>query len=71
MSPKKNAETAWSTTSAQPTTGSAARWRNRHATAAVKSAKTRPQSSIEPASADHSPVMEYSTGVNRLLLSAT
>jgi hypothetical protein len=39
--------------------------------AAMNPVRTSPHSSREPASADHMPVMEYRSGVWRLLLSAT
>ncbi len=56
---------------AQRMTGSAA-WRRYRSTKIVeKRARISPQSKIDPARADHSPVMEYRRGVTALLFSAT
>ncbi len=49
----KKAHTANITTSAQPTSASSSRLRNRHATAAVKPASTTTHSRIEPSRALH------------------
>ena len=56
---------------AQATSWSPDRLRNRHTMAVAYPPSTTPHSRIDPARADHSPVMEYSHGVARLLLAAT
>ena len=56
---------------AHPTTGSAASRRYRHTRAVAKTARASPHNRIDPARADHNPVIEYSRGVTRALLAAT
>ncbi len=54
---KKNAATLKRTSIAQPTSGSEAERLKRTATAPTYPDRIRPQSSIEPARADHMPVI--------------
>ncbi len=58
MSPKKNAATAYITSVAQPTSRSSARDRNRQTMAVAYPPRMTPHSRIEPARADHIPVIE-------------
>ena len=58
ISPMKNAETVNITSVAHATTGSRASRRKRHTTAHTKTERMNPHNRIDPASADHRPVIE-------------
>src|SRR5581483_9427778 len=71
MRQKKKADTMKSTRMAQRMTGSGACDRKRQLKMVVKTESASPHSRIDPARADHNPVMEYSSGVTVLLFCAT
>ena len=58
ISPKKNAATTYTTRVAQPMSFSSERRRKRQTMAVAYPPRTRPHSRMDPASADHRPVIE-------------
>ena len=71
MRAKKKMATHSPTRLDQATSGSDARLRNTWVMTARYPARMSAQSRIEPWSADHMPVIEYNSGVSRLLFAAT